>query len=44
MADNAQRRLQALGKQLGGPAPIAKVAGPSAAPRVQDKVVIITGQ
>ncbi|KAF6792982.1 3-oxoacyl-(acyl-carrier-protein) reductase [Colletotrichum sojae] len=42
MADKAQQRLEALGKQLNGPAPIAKVAGPSAAPRVQGKVVIIT--
>ncbi|TDZ74652.1 3-oxoacyl-[acyl-carrier-protein] reductase FabG [Colletotrichum trifolii] len=41
MADNAQRRLQALGNQL-SPS-ITKIAGPSAAARVQDKVVIITG-
>ncbi|KAI8304589.1 hypothetical protein K4K59_012683 [Colletotrichum sp. SAR11_240] len=43
MADKAQQRLQAVGKQLDGPAPITKVAGPSAAPRVPGKVVIITG-
>ncbi|KAL0941114.1 3-oxoacyl-(acyl-carrier-protein) reductase [Colletotrichum truncatum] len=43
MADKAQQRLQALGKQLDGPVPIVKVAGPSAAARVQGKVIIITG-
>ncbi|OLN92161.1 3-oxoacyl-[acyl-carrier-protein] reductase 3 [Colletotrichum chlorophyti] len=41
MSDSAQRRLQALGKQLDAPPPI-KVAGPSAGPRVPGKVVIIT--
>jgi NAD(P)-dependent dehydrogenase (short-subunit alcohol dehydrogenase family) len=55
MSDSAQRRIQAIGQQLAGSSdnttsttssslpPIAKVAPGSSAPRVQGKVVIITG-
>ncbi|KAL2759634.1 hypothetical protein ACRALDRAFT_1079330 [Sodiomyces alcalophilus JCM 7366] len=44
MADKAKQRIEALGKQLdhGIPA-IVKVAGSSNGPRVQDKVIIVTG-
>ncbi|ROT43485.1 NAD(P)-binding protein [Sodiomyces alkalinus F11] len=44
MADKAKQRIEALGKQLdhGIPA-IKKTAGSSNGPRVQDKVIIITG-
>ena len=45
MADQAQRRIQALGQQLeGGLKPITKIADGSSAPRAKDKVVIITGK
>lgn len=55
MSDNAKQRIQAIGKQLDpGPRrqpeqqqpqlpPIQKVAGRSSGPRVQGKVIIITG-
>jgi NAD(P)-dependent dehydrogenase (short-subunit alcohol dehydrogenase family) len=55
MSDSAQRRIQAIGQQLAGNSsslgsspssglpPIVKVAPGSSAPRVQGKVVIITG-
>ncbi|KAG6040166.1 hypothetical protein E4U41_001391 [Claviceps citrina] len=47
----AQRRIDAIGRQLGSPNPtssaslpaINKVAAPSSGPRAKDKVVIITG-
>ena len=48
MADQAKRRIQAIGGQL-SPAsstwlkPLTKVAAGSSTPRVQGKVVIITG-
>lgn len=42
MSDKAQRRLQAIGQQL--QPPIKKVAAGSSSPRVQGKVVIITGK
>lgn len=41
MSDKAQERIDAIGKQL--LPPITKVAPGSSAPRVQNKVVIITG-
>ncbi|KAG5951599.1 hypothetical protein E4U53_002703 [Claviceps sorghi] len=51
MSDHAQRRIHAIGSQLGGPAPTAstrlppinRVAGSSSGPRANGKVVIITG-
>ncbi|KAI6781370.1 uncharacterized protein J7T54_002262 [Emericellopsis cladophorae] len=48
MADQAKRRIQALGDQLSPGSstelkPMTKVAAGSSAPRVKDKVVIITG-
>lgn len=46
MAESAKERLQALGKQLApnGVPSIKQVAPASTAPRVQGKVVIITGE
>ncbi|KAF7534414.1 hypothetical protein G7Z17_g13365 [Cylindrodendrum hubeiense] len=41
MSDKAQKRIDAIGKQL--LPPISKVAPGSSAPRVKNKVVIITG-
>ncbi|KAH0602019.1 hypothetical protein MHUMG1_00898 [Metarhizium humberi] len=47
MADQAQKRITAIGQQLepspGGLPPIVKVAGKSNGPRAEGKVVIITG-
>ncbi len=45
MADKAQQRIKALGQQLNGSGlpPINKVAAGSSTPRVQGKVIIITG-
>lgn len=44
MADKAKQRIDALGKQLDHEIPaIKKVAGNSSGPRVQGKVIIITG-
>lgn len=43
MADAAKKRLEALAKQLQPPPQIKTVAPPSNGPRVQDKVIIITG-
>ncbi|KAI0388825.1 putative 3-oxoacyl-reductase FabG [Xylariaceae sp. FL0594] len=48
-ADNAKQRIAALGSQLSSPPPqtqipaVKKIAGPANGPRVQGKVVIITG-
>lgn len=47
MPDSAKNRIKAVGQQLapGDSLPaIAKVAGSSSGPRVQDKVIIITGE
>ncbi|KAF7550563.1 hypothetical protein G7046_g7978 [Stylonectria norvegica] len=41
MSDQAERRIKAIGQQL--QPPIAKVAAGSSSPRVQGKVIIITG-
>ena len=52
MSEQAKRRIQAIGQQLNAGSsdssstslpPIAKVAAGSSSPRVQGKVVIITG-
>ncbi len=46
MSDTADQRIAALGRQLvmsPDVPPITKVASPSAGPRVQGKVAIITG-
>ncbi len=47
MSDAAKRRLAALGQQLSPNSsipPITKIAGASTGPRVEGKVVIITGR
>ena len=53
MAEQAQKRIQALGQHLDGSGsnastgtglpPIQRRAGPSNGPRVEGKVIIITG-